>query len=169
VEQRGIDKTKEAIAKADLLVLVTDAAAGDAPLEVLPEPESTGVANIPTIVVRNKIDLTGEAAVVTRDDGKPTVSISAKTGAGVDLLKQEILRQAGWDFGAEGLFLARERHLRALNGAQSHLAAAGEILRDAELVAEELRLAHQALAGITGEFTSDDLLGEIFSRFCIGK
>ncbi|HTP94962.1 MAG TPA: tRNA uridine-5-carboxymethylaminomethyl(34) synthesis GTPase MnmE, partial [Burkholderiales bacterium] len=115
VEQRGIDKTKEAIANADLLVLVTDAAAGDAPLEVLPEPEPTGVANIPTIVVRNKIDLTGEAAVVTRDDGKPTVSISAKTGAGVDLLKQEILRQAGWDFGAEGLFLARERHLRALN------------------------------------------------------
>jgi tRNA modification GTPase len=84
-------------------------------------------------------------------------------------LRRAILEAAGWKSHGESVFLARERHLRALQAAGAHLAAAAERVRQWELFAEELRLAQQALAAITGEFSADDLLGEIFSRFCIGK
>jgi tRNA modification GTPase len=101
------------------------------------------------------------------------VFLSAKTGSGIDLLRREILGLAGVHEDMEGAFLARERHLQALRDASTHLAAAAQLLSDAkpplELFAEELRAAQMALAAIVGEFSSDDLLGAIFSRFCIGK
>ena len=97
-----------------------------------------------------------------------TVSLSAKHGEGVELLRGELLRIAGWH-PAEDVFIARERHLRALAETAEHIAAARAQLPQLELLAEELREAQTALATITGEFSSDDLLGEIFGRFCIGK
>ena len=97
------------------------------------------------------------------------VAVSAKTGAGLERLRQAILEAAGWNSGGESVFLARERHLRALGLARAHLAAAARDTRHWEFFAEELRLAHAALGSIIGEFSADDLLGEIFARFCIGK
>lgn len=94
--------------------------------------------------------------------------MSAKTGDGVELLRQALLEIAGWH-PAEDVFIARERHLRALSATHEHIAAARSQLPQLELFAEELRLAQLALASITGEFSADDLLGEIFGRFCIGK
>jgi tRNA modification GTPase len=113
--------------------------------------------------------LWGGAPGVERGPGGTTLRISAKTGAGVDLLRAEICRLGGWEGHAESTYLARERHLRALRAAAEHLGRAAEELPRHELFAEELRLAHRALAEITGEFSADDLLGEIFSHFCIGK
>ena len=95
--------------------------------------------------------------------------VSAKTGEGMEELRRAMLAAAGWSGSGESVFLARERHLRALTSAQAHLERAGLELPRWELFAEELRLAHEALGEITGRFTSEDLLGEIFGRFCIGK
>ena len=96
------------------------------------------------------------------------VAVSAKSGAGLDLLKSAMLAAAGWDVANEGAFMARERHLQALQLAREHVTqAAGQ--SQVELVAEELKLAQRALGSITGEVTADDLLGKIFSHFCIGK
>ena len=95
--------------------------------------------------------------------------MSAKTGAGIDTLQAAILEAAGWQPQAESTFLARERHLRALESASKHLAAAAGQMAHWELFAEELRMAQDALGAITGKISADDLLGEIFSRFCIGK
>ncbi|MFO0120737.1 MAG: GTPase, partial [Burkholderiales bacterium] len=123
----------------------------------------------PVLQVWNKIDLVDQAPRATDD----AVWISARTGAGLDALRATLLRLAGWQGAGEGLFMARERHLQALRDAREHLAAAhGHAQRRDEvldLFAEELRLAQEALNRITGEFGSDDLLGVIFGRFCIGK
>ena len=123
----------------------------------------------PVLQVWNKIDLVDQAPRATHD----AVWISARTGAGLDALRATLLRLAGWQGAGEGLFMARERHLQALRDAREHLAAAhGHAQRRDEvldLFAEELRLAQEALNRITGEFGSDDLLGVIFGRFCIGK
>jgi len=118
------------------------------------------------ITVINKIDLVPGAAAGKHGDA---IHLSAKTGAGLDALRAALLEAAGWDSRGESVFLARERHLRALELARAHLATAA--LQDShwEFFAEELRLAQDALGGITGRVTADDLLGEIFSRFCIGK
>ena len=99
----------------------------------------------------------------------PAVAVSAKTGEGLDVLKEAILRAAGWTSTGESGFLARERHLHALERARKHLGAAYDQQERWELFAEELRLAQTALGEITGVITADDLLGEIFGRFCIGK
>jgi tRNA modification GTPase len=119
--------------------------------------------------VWNKIDLVGMAPRATDH----AVWLSARTGAGLDLLRAALLKLAGWQGAGEGLFMARERHLQALRDAREHLEAAnGHAQRRDEvldLFAEELRLAQDALNRITGEFGSDDLLGVIFGRFCIGK
>jgi tRNA modification GTPase len=99
--------------------------------------------------------------------------LSAKTGAGLDVLRKRLLEVAGWQAAPEGVYIARERHVHALRRVAAHLAEAGELLaREAQaldLLAEELRLAQNALNEITGEFGADDLLGVIFSKFCIGK
>ena len=158
VERRGMERTQLELSRADLVLAVVEAGAPDAPFASMP-----GGAMATRIIVYNKIDLVpGFAAPLG------TVAVSAKTGEGLDCLRKAILAAAGWSATGESVFLARERHLRALKRARAHLQAAGEE-RAWEFFAEELRLAQDALASITGEFSPDDLLGEIFARFCIGK
>jgi len=159
VEQLGMARTRAELRQADVVLVVVEAGRPEAPETPLPE----GVARI-TVV--NKIDLVAGLAAGREGD---LVRVSAKTGAGLDALRSAILEAAGWSARGETVFLARERHLRALNAARGHLEAAAAQRAQWEFFAEELRLAQAALSSITGEFTADDLLGEIFSRFCIGK
>ena len=161
VERLGIERTWKEIEKADVAVLLTDAQHGLTPAEQgiidrLPD-------GMTRITVQNKIDLNG-----TVEAANEVLALSAKTGVGIDALRAKLLEIAGWQPG-ESLFIARERHLRALSDASDHLATAAAALPALEIFAEELRLAHNALQSITGEYTPDDLLGDIFSRFCIGK
>ena len=162
VEKIGIARTWAAVEKADVALLLVDAAHGLGPgeatiLQRLPE--------VTRLTIHNKIDVTSEAP---RAVGKE-IWLSAKTGAGVDLLRDKLLEAAGWQTAGEGAFMARARHLDALARGAHHLMAARQTAAQLELFAEELRLAQTALSEITGEFTADDLLGEIFSKFCIGK
>ena len=170
VEAIGISRTWKAIERADVLLLVVDAASGATVrdreiIARLPQ-------RLPHVVVFNKIDLKGEPARATSSahpGGETHVWLSAKTGEGLDLLRRELLSIAGWRATGEDLFLARERHIVALARALQCLVRAEAVLDQAELFAEELRLAQRELGTITGEYSADDLLGEIFSRFCIGK
>lgn len=167
VERIGISRTWAMIEKADLALLVSDASGkNDSADRAIIDRLPVGLARIR---VNNKIDLTQYKAGRERAGEEERVRVSAKTGAGLELLKQAIWEQAGWHPSGEGTFTARTRHVEALQAAQRHLALAAAVTDRLELYAEELRLAHEALAGITGEFTPDDLLGEIFSKFCIGK
>jgi tRNA modification GTPase len=168
VEKIGIARAWAAIGQADLVLLLLDATQGEgaADREIMARLPPT----LPRLTVVNKIDLLGRPPAVEQNNGNSTVWLSAKTGAGVDLLRRALLEAIGWrENRGEGLFMARERHVVALQQAQGHLKHARALIGKLELLAEELRLAHEALGTITGEFTSDDLLGEIFSRFCIGK
>jgi tRNA modification GTPase len=160
VERMGIERAQRELERADLILAVFEAGKPAGALEGLPP----GVARID---VYNKIDLA--PGFRPPAGANRAVAISAKTGEGIDVLRRAILDAAGWAAAGESVFLARERHLRAFEVARAHLEAAARELQRAELFAEELRLAHQALGSITGEFTADDLLGEIFSRFCLGK
>lgn len=168
VERLGMARTWSAIERADVVLMLVDATLGESPadrdiLQKLPEA-------LPRIRVLNKIDLLGHPPGRERAGDLTTVRVSAKTGAGLDLLKQTLLESVGWQAGSgEGLFMARERHVQALRQAGNHLERAARSTDKLELFAEELRLAQAALGAITGEVTSDDLLGEIFSRFCVGK
>ncbi len=166
VERIGMRRTWEMVAKADLALVIEDASGsikgGESALEKLPE-------SLKQIRVMNKADLIAKNPAREVSARGQRIWLSAKTGDGLDLLKQSIREHAGWRPAGEGLFTARGRHVEALLVAQRYLgAASGEIGR-IELCAEELRLAQEALGRITGEFTADDLLGEIFSTFCIGK
>jgi len=161
VERLGVERAQREVARADLLLAVHDCSAPGR------EPALEAPAAAARIDVFNKIDLA--PGFVPAESRHPAVCVSAKTGAGIDALRHAILQAAGWRSHGESVFLARERHLRALQAAVRHLALAAERAGQWELFAEELRLAHHALASITGEFTADDLLGEIFARFCIGK
>jgi tRNA modification GTPase len=167
VEKFGIARTWRAAETANIALLLIDAAHG------ITETEKSILARLPQeirkIWVHNKIDVSNEPAFVEEKDGATHIYISAKTGAGIELLKSHLLQLAGYQDNSEGVFMARTRHLDALNKVSAHLSSAKEQINSAELVAEELRLAQDALASITGEFTPDDLLGEIFSKFCIGK
>ena len=166
VEKIGIERTWREIERADVVVLLVDARIG------VSDAERAILAQFPTsltrITVYNKVDLAGRTAERHDESDGVAVSLSAKHGDGIDLLRRELLRIAGWH-PTEDVFIARERHLRALTETQEHIAAAQAQLPQLELFAEELRLAQQALSSITGEFSADDLLGEIFGRFCIGK
>jgi len=170
IERIGIERTWATLARADLALIVTDArapehAADDAIAARLP-------AALRRIVVRNKIDLAGIEPERKESGAASEVWLSAKTGAGVELLRETMLAAAGAHEDMEGTFLARERHLQAMRAATESLGAAARHLAPPpalELFAEELRGAQQALSTITGEFGADDLLGVIFSRFCIGK
>jgi tRNA modification GTPase len=126
-------------------------------------------AGIERIVVENKGDLAHRPAGRYEAQGQVHLRLSAKTGEGISLLHDELLRVAGWVGHGEDVVLALERHLAALGEAAARLDVAAGSTRQQECVAEELRLAQEALAAITGEFSADDLLGSIFSRFCIGK
>lgn len=165
IEAEGIRRARQALLKADAALLIQDANLGDDDIDHdLPN-------DIPTVVLRNKIDVSGDSAGTVQKD-PPVINISAKTGAGIDVLRKTIGQLAGHDGAGVGAFTARKRHVDALHDAARHFAAGRAALennRAGELLAEELRLAQESLGGITGEFTSDDLLGRIFSEFCIGK
>jgi tRNA modification GTPase len=171
VEKIGIERTLAELARADTVLHLVDASHPDRDEDVMQQVESRIGRGVPVLTVLNKIDLTREAP---RVEGM-RAWLSARSGAGVDLLRTELKRIAGWERDTTGadVFLARARQVQALERACDHLsaAAAHAARRDAvlDLFAEELRLAGNALAEITGEFTADDLLGVIFSRFCIGK
>ncbi len=166
IERIGIERTWREIERADVVVVLVDARTG------FGDAEQRIIAGLPPsltrITVFNKIDLAGGDAQRGDSPDGPQIHLSARTGAGVDLLREALLHAAGWH-PAEDVFIARERHLRALADAAQSIAAARHRLPELELFAEELRLAQRALSSITGEFTADDLLGEIFGRFCIGK
>ena len=167
VEKIGIARTWSAIQQANVALLLIDAAQGVAPADL--EIIAKLPAGLPLFRVFNKVDLLGQEPRVDAAGGAADIYLSAKTGAGIDLLHEHLLRAVGWQTGGEGVFMARERHLSALRAAKERLSLAAACNGRVEFFAEELRLAQNALSSITGEFTSDDLLGEIFSRFCIGK
>ena len=171
VERIGIERAWSEIGKADVILHLLDASLG-------PTRSDETIAadfphNIPVIQVWNKIDISGHRPSIDNMFGITQVYLSTQTGQGIDLLKTELLKIAGWVQTGESTYLARERHITAMKTADKHLAIAVEHAVSAapslDLLAEELRLAQDALNSITGEFTSDDLLGLIFSRFCIGK
>lgn len=170
VERIGIERSWKEIERSDVVLLLVDARTGvtDTDREILKRLPKT----LQRITLYNKIDLADREAERHDEADGVAISLSAKANQGIDLLRRELLRIAGWHQ-AEDVFIARERHLRALIMAQEHVAAARSvvegILPALEIFAEELRLAQHALGEITGEFTADDLLGVIFSRFCIGK
>jgi tRNA modification GTPase len=172
VESIGIARTLDAVARADVVLRLVDATAPADDAAVLAQVSARLAPGVPVLTVRNKIDLTGEPP---GDAEGAELRVSARSGAGLESLRRRLVALAGWERAddAEHAFLARARHLDALERAQAHLAtAAGHAARrDAvlDLFAEELRLAQQALGEITGEFSADDLLGVIFGRFCIGK
>ena len=170
VEKIGIERSWREIERADVVLLLVDARSG------VGESDREILARLPErlqrVTVFNKIDLSGAEAERHVEADGVAISLSVKANRGIELLRAELLRIAGWH-PAENVFIARERHLRALAAAQEHIAAASAVVRSKlpalELFAEELRLAQQSLGEITGEFSADDLLGVIFSRFCIGK
>ena len=170
VERMGIGRSWEAIGGADTVIFLHDLgrigeadydAADAAIAERLP-------AEVSVLHVFNKVDLAG-----LRPAPASALTLSARTGQGLDDLRQALLQRAGWQAAPEGLFIARTRHVQALRRTLEHVQCAQQhaALRDAalDLLAEELRLAHRALGEVTGVFSNEDLLGEIFSRFCIGK
>jgi tRNA modification GTPase len=167
VEKIGIAHTWHAIGQANAALLLIDAAQGVVPADL--DIIARLPPGLPLVRVFNKIDLLGQEPKAVSVDGVTDIYLSAKTGAGITLLHQHLLGIIGWRHGGEGVFMARERHLSALREADGHLALAGTCDGQVELFAEELKLAQNALSRITGEFSADDLLGEIFSRFCIGK
>ena len=173
VERIGIERAWAEIETADAVLFLHDLTRRQDPAYAQADAEIArrlAAGPAPTV-----LDLWNKADAVADADLPPEagLTLSARTGAGLDALRQALLQQVGWKGATEGLFLARERHLQALHRTGHHLTQAAERLGlpspALDLVAEELRLAQGALADITGEFTSDDLLGVIFSRFCIGK
>ncbi len=170
IERIGIGRSWQAIAQADAVVFLHDLARSEQPDYGAAEADIAArlPTGVPVLHVFNKADLPGLPA-----PPGPGVLLSARTGQGLDALRQELLRQAGWQAVPEGLFTARTRHVEALRRALGHVHAAQAQAAQGnsalELLAEELRLAHRALGEITGEFSTEDLLGVIFSSFCIGK
>jgi len=167
VEQVGIARTWKAIETAHVALLLVDSQHGigdqeKAILHKLP-------AEVKKVWVHNKIDVSRETSRIEKRENEQHVFLSAKTGDGIASLQKTLLEIVGYQPGGEGVFMARARHLQALAEVEQHLDLAMLQMHAAELVAEELRCAQEALGSITGEFTPDDLLGEIFSRFCIGK
>lgn len=169
VEQEGVRRAWKEIEKADrILLLVDDTHRDDDHLQIEDQlPRHIGVTR-----VFNKIDKSGRSVELMETDSETDIALSAKTGSGMDLLKDHLKQCMGYEQSNEGRFMARRRHIEALENADKHLQIARYNLielKAGELLAEELRVAQQHLNEITGEFTSDDLLGRIFSSFCIGK
>jgi len=165
IEQEGIRRAWAEIEKADQVLLIVDSSHEQAIDDELVKQLSTA-NNL--LIIHNKIDLTGDAAKTMNN----RIYLSAKTGEGMELLTSELKKTMGFENNAEGVFIARRRHVDALAKALTHLQTGQQQLKlhqAGELLAEDLRQAQQALSTITGQFTSDDLLGEIFSTFCVGK
>jgi len=171
VERIGIERTWGEVGKADVILHLLDAGLG--PARADEEIVAAFPEGVPVVRIWNKIDLSGHKPGVEHAIDATHIYLSAHEKTGIDLLRKELLRIAGWQQTGESLYLARERHLIALRAAREHLHAAGAHAaqddQSLDLFAEELRLAQDQLSSITGEFTPDDLLGVIFSRFCIGK
>jgi tRNA modification GTPase len=175
VERIGIARTWVEVAKADVILHMLDADRG--PTRADEQIMARFPAGIPVIRIWNKIDRSGHKPAIDIADDATHIYLSAAERTGIDLLRSELLRVAGWQQTTESRYLARERHLIALKAARDHLERAEEHAATThsaadqrlELFAEELRLAQDRLSSITGKFTPDDLLGVIFSRFCIGK
>ena len=170
VEQAGMQRARMALEQADRVLLVIDDQSGftradAAILDELP-------AGVPHTLIFNKIDSSGRAAGISEDNGQPSVALSVHSGAGLDLLRQHLKQSVGYSAHGAGSFTARRRHVDALRRAYEHIEAGQRRLerqRAGELLAEELRQAQQVLGEITGEVSNDELLGRIFSSFCIGK
>jgi tRNA modification GTPase len=167
VEKLGIARTWSVVEQADLVALMMEANEG----ETAADREILGKLprGIRCLRIFNKIDLTDTVPHTGRNGECTSIWLSARTGAGIDNLRKLLLELAGWEGQGEGVFTARARHVEALGQARAHLEQARNRELDLELIAEELRLAQSAMGSITGEYTSDELLGDIFSRFCIGK
>ena len=179
VERIGIERAWGQIARADAVLFLHDLtrahdagyAAADAAIAAQLQRDMP--PGVPVLQVWNKTDQVDAAVLGGVPMDEASLAMSARSGAGLDALRQRLLAMAGWQPAAEGLFMARERHVQALHQVAGHLDTAADCLAlqaaHLDVMAEELRLAQQALGAITGEFSADDLLGEIFSRFCIGK
>ena len=164
IENIGIQRTLDQLKDADVIVYMRVASNGVDSQGMMPDFEETK-----SIIVLNKIDLTGQEQRSTERNGVPIIHLSAKTGAGLEILKKNLLDKVGARLSEEAPFMARERHLDALDRAALHVGAALSNITTIEFCAEELRAAQSAISEITGEFVADDLLGEIFSSFCVGK
>lgn len=174
VERIGIERAWQEIDQADRVLFMVDSTTTNEtnPEKLWPEFIERLPKNLPVTVIRNKADLTGEPLGYSEQNGYCLIQLSARTGEGITLLRDHLKQVMGFTSSTEGGFLARRRHLQALEKAAEHLNNGQYQLTTfhaGELLAEELRLAQEALSEITGEFTSDDLLGRIFSSFCIGK
>jgi len=182
VERIGMARSWEAIADADVVLFMHDLTRLDEPAYAQADADIGArlrahiPPQVPVIEVFNKADASGEARVAQALQSAPeghAVALSARTGDGLEALRHGLLTHAGWQAVPEGVFIARQRHVQALQTARRHLDGAAQhaALSDGalDLLAEELRLSHNALGTITGAFSADDLLGEIFTRFCIGK
>jgi tRNA modification GTPase len=171
VERIGIARTWGAVEGADVILHILDASLG--PTLADEQIVARFPPGIPVMRIWNKIDLSGHKPAVDRMSDATHIYLSAADHVGIDVLRSELLRAVGWQQTGESLYLARERHLIALKAAKLHLENAAQLAaqddQSLDLFAEELRLTQERLNSITGEFTSDDLLGVIFSRFCIGK
>lgn len=166
IEAEGIRRAKKALQNADLVLWIQEATDADPKL-----PEDTVLPDVPIVILRNKIDLSGDTAGAITDE-PAVLNISATTGAGIDELNAAIRRIADYTDQGEGAFTARQRHVDALAAAAGHFSRGRQALkteRAGELLAEDLRLAQESLSALTGEYSSDDLLGRIFTEFCIGK
>lgn len=167
VEQVGIHRTWQAVEQAQVALLLVDSQHGIGPQET--EILAKLPAHIHKVWVHNKIDVSRETSRIEWREKEQHAFLSAKTGLGIPELKKMLLDIIGYQPSGEGVFMARARHIHALGLVEAHLQRALHCMHAPELIAEELRYAQEALSTITGEFTPDDLLGEIFSRFCIGK
>lgn len=174
VERIGIERAWQEIEQADHILFMVDSTTTEAtePEQIWPEFMARLPKSLPITVIRNKVDITNEPVTITKISNHSLIRLSAYRKEGIDLLRQHLKESIGFNHHIEGGFLARRRHIQALNIAAEHLQQGYQQLvfaHSGELLAEELRLAQQALSEITGEFSSDDLLGRIFSSFCIGK
>ena len=164
IEKIGIELTTEAARESDVVIRVGEANQTQTSDTIEPANDASKV-----ITVRNKIDLLGESASISDERGEKEIRLSAKTGDGIELLKTELLRICGANTDGETPFMGRARHISAIEKAFGYVIGAQANKDRIELCADDLRLAHDAVSEITGEFLADDLLGEIFSSFCIGK
>lgn len=167
VEKIGIERALNAVSSADLCMIIIDDNVGISfedhqILSKLP-------VGLPKLFIHNKIDLNGQLPRIDEQDGSVQIYLSARERLGIDLLRNKLLALIGWNNSAGDVFLARTRHLDAMRLTVEHIDTAFTNWQSLEILAEELRYAHTALGSITGEFSADDLLGEIFSKFCIGK
>ncbi len=164
VEKIGIQRTISNLKEADIILEVRAANSATRRLD-----DMTDIEENRKIAVVNKIDLLGDSGYAVADGKSSPVYLSARTGAGLGELKERLLEKAGVKMGDEAPFMARERHLNALRSAERHVGLALINVESIDLCAEDLRLAQNSLSEVTGEFVADDLLGEIFSSFCVGK